>query len=594
MFCCSTRCLRLCLLAALLSIMGLDDTKKVHGASQFIKKPSGSHASLNGLATKSSTSKKLPGSLTQGLELVTGGQTTESTSSVKRPVSVKVFTERTKNESEENSNAKKKKRKKKLSRLPVEKPQVMIKGGINDAFQDRKKSQKTMLSFSKQQHSQPRRLTKIDLNPIITDLKSLSIRKHAPTQRSIEVIEPLRSKKQVSISKPNNNPTHSKSLHGKAMNELLDKSNWIQTKRSNAKEDTNMEDDSSLSVNSGNDGDFYKSSFVENHGLNNNNGQWRILESKKVLLSYPNDSQEEIISSIIGNPLTSNIASFEQKVKLKKNKDGATDAIETAILNSTTIEQRPAPRQIDIDNLTDHIRQHIFRDIGYPIYQWPWHMSVQEANSNGWQHLCYGAVVSQHSVLTNAECVYRKPLPSLRIVRHNIIDKVITLNNSSYIVARVIHPEYKRYLERLHKFAPIHPQHVRPVNVNDHHIRRNNLALLQMRHQFGVDPIHLDDEAHAHRYETCYTLDHRPVRLISNQECNYYFGAEHIGRSHLCAYGLPCYIQHHHGSPLVCSHHGQRPYLVGLSSYQQSCGHHHPTVYERIAPYTNWITSNLK
>ena len=237
-----------------------------------------------------------------------------------------------------------------------------------------------------------------------------------------------------------------------------------------------------------------------------------------------------------------------------------------------------------------HHGGHLYVD--HSLQHWPWHMSIQEEHSHGWHHLCHGAMVGHHSVLTNAECVYHKPLPSLRVVRHNLIDKVITLDNSSFITARIIHPKYKDYVHHHHPHD------------HGHHVGHHNLALLHLHHGMGVRPIglhyhghhhgHHHGHGHGHGHGHCSTAHHNSVQFITNEECDYHFGDEHIGSSHVCAYGLPCDIHHHHGSPLVCSHHGHGPYLVGLSSYQHSCGHHHPTVYERIAPHTDWITSHIK
>lgn len=237
-------------------------------------------------------------------------------------------------------------------------------------------------------------------------------------------------------------------------------------------------------------------------------------------------------------------------------------------------------------SLDNHHGGHLYVD--HSVQHWPWHMSIQEEHLHGWHHLCHGAMVGHHSVLTNAECVYHKPLPSLRVVRHNLIDKVITLDNSSFITARIIHPKYNDYVHHLHPHD------------HGHHVSHHNLALLHLHHGMGVRPIGLHGHhgghghVHGHGHDHCSTPHHNSVQFITNEECDYHFGDEHIGSSHVCAYGLPCDIHHHHGSPLVCSHHGHSPYLVGLSSYQHSCGHHHPTVYERIAPHTDWITSHIK
>lgn len=594
MFGYSTRFLCLCLLASFLSIIGLDDAKKVHGASpQLTKRISKRiYGYSDGLTTKSSITKRITNTLAQSLEQHASSPATETKSSIKKSLPAKVFAEGNEKESGENGNAKKKKKK------SFHENQSTIMNGKNSTSRDNKKSQKPVFSLPTDQLSRLVKSTKnIDSNHSSLDSKWSSISRRGPLQRiSNQSIEFTRTPKQVTIWKLQNNFALSKSpLRGQEIKGPLDKMNWTQRRKSNG--NAGMEHDSLASVISKSGGDSFNFKDETNDVHSNKNGHWRIIESKTILLSYPGVRQKEkTISSIIGNPLSSKPALFEQKAKLEKIKDGVvTHATETPILKSTAKTQRKVPQQLDINNLIDHIRQHIYGNIGYPIHLWPWHMSVQQANLKGWQHLCYGAVVSRYSVLTNAECVYRKPLPSLRIVRHNIIDKMITLNNSSYIVARVIHPEYKRYLERLHRYGQIGASHDHlDGSVYGHHIRRNNLALLQMQHQFGVNPIHLDNDDHTHRYKMCYTVDHRPVQLISNRECSYYFGAEHIGRSHVCAYGLPCDIHHHHGSPLVCSQPGHRPYLVGLSSYQQGCGDHRPTVYERIAPYNSWITRNLK
>ncbi|XP_073417704.1 ovochymase-2-like [Dendrobates tinctorius] len=98
---------------------------------------------------------------------------------------------------------------------------------------------------------------------------------------------------------------------------------------------------------------------------------------------------------------------------------------------------------------------------------WPWHVSV----SDGKTHLCHGAIVSEYSVLTSANCVAECKSHDVVMIKAGIHDLEVSLHAQKRQVKQVIlHPEKNYHVALIHVDEPFrYSPYVQPVCLPDAH-----------------------------------------------------------------------------------------------------------------------------
>ncbi|XP_037049784.1 collagenase-like [Bradysia coprophila] len=221
--------------------------------------------------------------------------------------------------------------------------------------------------------------------------------------------------------------------------------------------------------------------------------------------------------------------------------------------------------------------------------QFPWHVSIQGNLTNGQAMLCGGALISNAFVLTAAHCVVNVTSPRIGMGSNVLAQPQISMVAQS----RIIHPNYnsQTYANDLALLRL-------PLNLTSsasiQWIRLPSLS--QATNQFvnasgilsGFGRINDQSAPSAN-------LRYARTRVMTNANCQLYYGSAAVTNSTLCTLGYDINAQgpcaNDNGGPLhIVESNGNT--LIGIHSFFSSsgCNAGHPAGYARISSYTQWIS----
>jgi len=224
--------------------------------------------------------------------------------------------------------------------------------------------------------------------------------------------------------------------------------------------------------------------------------------------------------------------------------------------------------------------------------QFPWHVSIKGTLDNGQETLCGGALISNAYVITAAHCIINVPTVTIGMGSNNLALPQIAMIAQS----RIIHPNYNAQTYQ-NDLALLRL----PLNVTTttqiQWIRLPTIS--QTSNQFvNSTGIFSGYGRVTDQSNISPTLRFARTRILTNLQCQQYYGTIAVTNNTLCTFGWdfneqgPC--ANDNGGPLYLAESNGNT-LIGIHSFISSsgCNAGHPAGYVRISAYTQWISQQV-